>query len=259
MRSKPYPRKTTSTSWEPVSKWYSQSVGKDGHYYHQFVILPKLLKLLNLNDNSSLVDLACGQGILARHIPEKVPYLGIDIAPSLIAEAKRLDKNPQHNYLVGDLAKPLKLEKQTFTHATMILALQNLAKPDSVFKQIAAILQPNGMFAMVINHPYFRIPRQSSWGVDENKKIQYRRVDLYLSEQKIPIQAHPSEGVQSSETWSFHYPLSTYIRWLNEAGFVIELLEEWCSDKKSEGKMAKMEDRSRAEFPLFMTLIARKK
>ncbi|CCB85865.1 class I SAM-dependent methyltransferase [Parachlamydia acanthamoebae] len=261
MQSKPSKSrpKKPSTSWEPVSKWYHQAVGKEGHYYHQSVILPKLLNLLNLNENSSILDVACGQGILARHLPEKISYVGIDIAPSFVKAAKQLDHNPRHEYLVGDAIKPYQVDQKKFSHATLILAVQNIERPDLVFKNVSAALAEDGLFIIVMNHPCFRIPRQSSWGVDENKKLQYRRLDSYASAQRIPIQAHPSEGSKSSETWSFHYPLSSYTRWLHEAGFVTEFLEEWCSDKVSEGKMAKMENRSRDEFPLFLTLIARKK
>ncbi|MBS4169157.1 class I SAM-dependent methyltransferase [Parachlamydia sp. AcF125] len=251
--------KQISTSWEPVSKWYHQAVGKEGHYYHQSVILPKLLNLLNLNENSSVLDVACGQGILARHLPEKVAYVGMDIAPSFIKAAKQLDRNPQHEYLVRDAAKPYQLGKRLFSHATLILAVQNFERADLVFHHVSAALAEKGLFVIVMNHPCFRIPRQSSWGIDESKKLQYRRLDSYASAQKIPIQAHPSEGHNSSTTWSFHHPLSSYTRWLHEAGFVIEFLEEWCSDKVSEGKRAKMENRSRDEFPLFLTLIASKR
>jgi hypothetical protein len=35
-------------------------------------------------------------------------------------------------------------------------------------------------------------------------------------------------------------------------------MEEWCSDKKSEGAAARMEDRARKEFPLFLTILASK-
>jgi hypothetical protein len=39
---------------------------------------------------------------------------------------------------------------------------------------------------------------------------------------------------------------------------VIEKIEEWVSDKKSEGGKAAMEDKARAEFPLFMAIAAKK-
>jgi len=35
-------------------------------------------------------------------------------------------------------------------------------------------------------------------------------------------------------------------------------MEEWISDKKSTGAKARMENRSREEFPLFLALLAQK-
>ena len=67
-----------NSSWEQVSDWYNKVVGAKGHYYHENVILPRLAKILPLSKNSSLLDLACGQGILARNIPPEVEYIGVD-------------------------------------------------------------------------------------------------------------------------------------------------------------------------------------
>ena len=87
-------KKKETTSWEGVSQWYNQAVGKTGHYYHENVILPKLLTLFDIKKDStgSLLDLACGQGILSRHIPASFEYVGVDISPSLIASAKQQNK-----------------------------------------------------------------------------------------------------------------------------------------------------------------------
>jgi hypothetical protein len=41
---------------------------------------------------------------------------------------------------------------------------------------------------------------------------------------------------------------------LKDAGFVIEEIEEWTSDKESEGRAGRMENRSRNEIPLFMAI-----
>lgn len=254
-----HPQKKRTTSWEPVGKWYQSSVGEDGHYYHQQIVIPGVLKLLELNvKTSSVLDIACGQGVLARHLPEQIPYTGVDISESLIKEAKRQDRHPDHRYLVADATKPLKLEK-TFSHAAIILALQNMEFPDQALQQAAKWVESNGKLVIVLNHPCFRIPRQSSWGVDQGKKLQYRRMDAYASSLQIPIQAHPSKGEKSPMTWSFHHPLSAYSRWLSDSGFYISQLEEWCSDKVSTGGAAKMENRSRQEFPLFLAIQATKK
>lgn len=250
----------TSTSWEPVEKWYRGSVGVEGHYYHQHIIIPGLLRLLDFNgpDHFSLLDLACGPGVLSRHIPKDVAYVGVDISPSFIKTAKQTDHASTHQYLTADATKVLPLKKKDFSHAAIVLAIQNMEHPKQAFVNAASHLRQGGRLVIVLNHPCFRIPRQSSWKVDDEQKIQYRRIDQYSSSLSIPIQAHPSKAEQSATTWSFHHPLSAYSKWLQEAGFVIELIEEWHSDKVSTGKAARMENRSRNEIPLFMAISALK-
>ena len=246
------------TSWEPVSEWYNNKVGKAGHYYHQQVVVPRALRLLALRDGSSVLDLAAGQGVLARHLPENIYYQGIDVAPSLIAEAKKSNQIPLHHFTVADITRPtLPIQKKDFTHAAIILALQNIAQPEKALQTAAQYLRPSGQLVIVLNHPCFRIPRQSSWEIDPKNKTQFRRIDRYLSPLKIPITAHPGQR-RSTVTWSFHQPLAAYTQMLHDAGFVIEVMEEWVSDKKSEGTVAKMENRSRSEFPLFLAILAKK-
>ncbi len=246
------------TSWEGASEWYGRLTGTQGHYYQRHVVIPGSLRLLDLREGSSLLDLACGQGVLARHIPTGVHYEGIDAAPSLISEARRLDKDRKHRYFVADISRPLPTPKRDFTHAAIVLALQNIPDPGPVMGLASEHLAPGGRLLIVINHPCFRIPRQSSWGMDEQNKAQYRRVDRYMTPMKIPIATNPGSGQKSPTTWSYHFPLSRYARCLNEAGFAIGTLEEWVSDRRSVGRAARMENRARAEFPLFLALLARK-
>jgi len=244
-----------STSWESSHKWYDSIVGEKGHYYHEQIVLPNTVRLLKLQKDDSLLDLGCGQGVLARSLPQSVKYVGVDAAPSLIHSAKAKSKHP---FYVADITQPLQVKEAPFSHAAMILVTQNLEHADTAFKNAAANLKPHGTFLVVMNHPCFRIPRQSSWGVDEPKKLQYRRVDLYMSSLKIPIQTNPGQQDKSATTWSFHHPLSYYFQKLAEAGFAVETVEEWISDKKSTGGRSAMENRSRNEFPLFMAILCTK-
>lgn len=254
-------RTKSKTSWEKVHAWYDKSVGDEGHYYHQHVVLPGVIKLLDLPKESTrihLLDLACGNGVLAHRIPAYAHYTGIDVAPSLIKAACKNDTAAHHNYLVGDITQPLPTKQTDYTHAAIVLAVQNLEHPHQAFHNAAKHLQTGGKLVIAMNHPCFRIPRQSSWKVDEAQKIQFRRIDRYSTAMKIPIHTNPSKGNQSETTWSFHHPLASYAQWLNEAGFAIDLIEEWHSDKLSTGKMATMENRSREEIPLFLAIRATK-
>lgn len=247
----------TNSSWQKVSKWYNKSVGDEGHYYHQHVIMPNLKRILKLKENQSLLDLACGQGVLERNMDSNIDYVGIDLASNLIREAIDKKTNPKHKFLVADVSKDLPITKIDFDAGAIVLALQNIKKPFGVIKNFSKHIRKNGQLVIVLNHPVFRIPRHTAWENDVTNKIQFRRIDDYMSPLEIPILAHPGKK-ESENTWSYHYPLSAYTEMLFNNGFCIEKIEEWISNKKSTGSNAKVEDRARNEFPLFMTIIARK-
>ena len=246
----------TNASWQPVGKWYQETVGLTGHYYHKHIIIPGVLKLLALENNSSLLDIACGQGVLARYIPPQTFYQGIDAANSLIAFAREHEKQKNHLFTVADVTEQLPITKKDFTHATIILALQNIDNPVAVFSHLKNHLVKGAKLVIVLNHPCFRIPRQSSWGIDEQNKLQYRRINRYLSPLKIPIKTNPGQGLKSPLVWSFHLPISSYSEFLYRQGFHISKIEEWVSDKASVGSVARMENRGRSEIPLFMAILA---
>jgi ubiquinone/menaquinone biosynthesis C-methylase UbiE len=243
------------SSWQKVSKWYNKSVGGEGHYYHRKIIMPNLRRILK--NKKSVLDLACGQGVLERNLDERIEYAGVDLAKNLIREASDKKINRNHKFYVADVSKDLTIEKRDFDAGAIILALQNIKKPFGVIKNFSKYVKKGGLLVIVLNHPIFRIPQHSSWGTDLENKIQYRRIDDYMTPLEIPIKAHPGKK-STEETVSFHYPLSTYSEMLLNNGFMIEKIEEWVSDKKSTGSKAKMEDKARREFPLFMAIIARK-
>jgi len=244
------------TTWEPVGSWYDKKLGNSGDWAHVNIVIPKTIQLLSLTQTSSLLDLGCGQGILGRMIPKNILYIGIDISPTLIEAAKHRDRQNNHRYLIEDITNQISVT-DSFSHCSCILTLDNIQHPLSVIRQASQHLHIQGVFVFVINHPCFRIPRQSSWGIDEQNKLQYRKINRYLSPLEIPITMYPGT-INSPVTWTYHFPISTYSQWLSECGFAIEQIEEWASEKESVGKAAKMENRARSEFPLFLTIKARR-
>ena len=247
------------TSWEKVSGWYGSIVGQRGQYYHQHVILPALVKLLPKNAQTALLDIGCGQGILARSIPKTMDYVGIDGSNSLILEAKQYDKSGNHQYFTADATKPLPIAKKDFDAGVFLLSLQNMRDGKTAIKNAVKHIRPGGSLYIVLNHPCFRIPRQSSWEIDSNSKVQYRRIDRYMTPMEIPVTAHPGKQKGSPVTWSYHEPISKYMHWLKDAQCVMTNMLELTSDKESVGKAAAMENRGRQEFPLFLLLVAEKR
>ncbi len=246
-----------TSSWDNVSSWYNRLVSNEGHLYHQKVILPKLLDSLALRPHDALLDLGCGQGVLERCLPKTVRYLGIDVAKNLIAQAKKKSTSPLHQFLPLDLMQEPKNLKEKFHAAVMLLSFQNMPHPGKALQWAYCHLHQEGKLILVLNHPCFRIPRQTHWGFDEKKQLQFRRLDRYLSPLKIPIHTHPGQK-DSKATFSYHFSLTDISKMLTNCQFVITAMEEWCCHKTSTGKRAKAENLARKEFPLFLTICAKK-
>ena len=181
---------------------------------------------------------------------------GVDAAPSLIKRARAYPSRRPIRYISADAADLRDLGP--FDAACSILALQNMEHLPEVCRSVSRVLRPDGRMLWVLNHPCFRIPRQSAWGWDEDRKIQYRRVDAYASPMNIPIVMHPGQA-KSESTVSFHKNLTDLMAPAFAAGFSLAGFQEWCSNKASEtGPRARAENRARDEFPLFVAMLWKK-
>jgi len=247
--------KKNNTSWGNVVEWYDDYLSGEDTYQSK-VILPNVLRLLAIQKGEKILDLACGQGFFTREIVKfGVGVTGVDISEELIQEAKK--NVPGAKFHVAPASKLSFARNQEFDTVLCVLALQNMEDLVPVFKEVHRALKPSGRFLMILNHPAFRVLKRSSWGWDEEQKIQYRRIDGYLSSAKVPIDMHP--GLKTNtKTISYHRSLQDFVKALTNAGFVVSRLEEWESHKKSgKGSRQAAEDRARKEIPLFMALETR--
>ena len=244
------------TLWDQASRWYDSLVGMSGSDYHQTIVMPGVLKMLELKPGRRVLDLACGQGVFSRFLlGKKIKPEGLDSSEELLrmARSRSVKSIPYH---LGNASDAKLLGGQEFDGIACLLAVQNMEKIEPVFQNVARWLKPKGKFVMVITHPCFRIPRQTHWGWDAEKKIEYRRVDRYASEMKIPILTPPFID-KVNFTMTYHRPLQNYFSALLKAGLCVDSLEEWVSNKESApGKRSRGENRARKEVPLFMAIRA---
>ncbi len=250
------------SDWDHVAGWYDQQLQADGPTHHSKVIIPGVLRLLDCAVGRRVLDIACGQGVVCRAMAETgATVVGVDASENLIEMARRRCRYPdRESYLCGDartLADIPVLLPESFDAAVCILAIQNMTPLSPVWRGCRMLLKAGGHLLVVMMHPCFRVPRQSSWQWDQQNSSQYRRIDTYLTSEKIPIVMHPGSS-QDITTMTFHRPLQAYVNTLASAGLLVDHVDEWVSRKPPPaGKRFDALDRSRREIPLFLALRAR--
>ncbi|MCL2648500.1 MAG: class I SAM-dependent methyltransferase [Phycisphaerales bacterium] len=274
------------THWANVAEWYDQLVGDEGSEYHQHVILPGILRLLEIKGKGgekadrplAVLDLACGQGVLCRKLAAAgCKVTGLDAATPLIEAAKKRNEADRLaiDYRVADatkllddnnrLAAPLGGEAaQSFDAITLVLAVQNMTPLSPIWQGARELLRPNGSLILVMMHPCFRVPKHSDWCWDESTGRQGRVIYEYLTSSKIEIVTHPGlaaagKAAGQKTTTHFHRPLQAYVNTLGNAGLPMDHMEEWSSHKTSQpGPKKAALDASRKQIPMFLAIRARK-
>jgi len=251
------------TSWGSVSEWYNDLLNDSLDSYQKNVILPNLLRLVDPKNGLTILDLACGQGYFSYAFAEKgATVIGSDISKELIELANKVSSENKNSVKPKFYVSPADnisfVKDNSIDTITIVLALQNIENLAGTIKECSRVLKKDdGKLFIVLNHPTFRIPENSSWQWDEDKAKQYRRIDSYMSDQNTKIDMTPGEiNIHKKKfTVTFHRPLQSYFKALNKSGLSVLRLEEWISHKKSQtGPRATEEDRMRKEIPMFLCL-----
>lgn len=243
-------------AWGKFAKKYDSTIERDTYSYQHQVLLPNLLRLVAPQKGEIILDLACGQGFFSKaFVQAGARVIGVDGAREMISLAR---SRVRGDFFVSRSDNLRMIDSQSIDKVCIVLALQNIENAFGTLKECARVLKPHGKLFVVLNHPVLRIPRLSSWGYDEEKKLEYRRIDRYFSEMPIKIFMRPGSASKQYTT-SYHRPLEYYVKALKESGFALTDLEEWTSHKEStRGPRAKSENRARNEIPLFLFFEAQK-
>jgi ubiquinone/menaquinone biosynthesis C-methylase UbiE len=248
------PIKSKDTSWNSVASWYDELLKNDDSYQAK-VILPNLLRVLDIKKGEQVYDLACGQGYFANvfaHMGANV--VASDLSKNLIETAKKNSKE-KISFYISPAHRAQFLKDNSIDTIVIVLAIQNIENVGEVFVECKRILKKDGRMVLVLNHPAFRVPQGSDWSFENG--VQSRIVSQYLSPSKIYIDMTPGEKnpKKKIKTISFHRSLQDYTKLFSKNGFAITRLEEWISHKQSgTGPRQAAEDKARKEIPMFMCL-----
>lgn len=247
------------TSWNNVAKWYTKLLDTDTDSYQSKVIVPNLLRVIDIKKGEEIYDLACGSGYFSELFAQSgARVVASDLSKKLISIAKEKSSKGIKFYVSSASSAPF-IKDKTIDTVVIVLAIQNIEDTSSVFTECRRILKDSGRVVLVLNHPSFRVPQGSDWYFQDG--VQSRIVSKYLSESKVSIDMTPGEKnvKKKIKTISFHRPMQYYMKIFSKNGFAITRLEEWISHKKSDsGPRQLAEDQARKEIPMFMCIEIKK-
>lgn len=96
------------------------------------------------------LDLACGTGLLADHLPqENIALVGIDLSPDMLAGAAR--KGRYRSLIQGDMVAAMAGLNESFDTVFACACLNYLSDLQPLFANVARALNPGGIFAFSVD------------------------------------------------------------------------------------------------------------
>ncbi|MET0454815.1 MAG: class I SAM-dependent methyltransferase [Mycobacterium sp.] len=219
-------------TWDGIAEWYTRLV-RDGSAMHEFsrdillALLPQQLA------GSSVLDLGCGEGIVARAVAARgATVVGIDSSEALIMQARTAERSHPagasyhlDSYHLDDGQSLDTIDDESMDWVVAALSLNNVADLDAAITAVKRVLKPTGKLAFTVPHPCFEAPGATFVDMDGTVRRvvgDYRAEGFWRS-------THPQSVRRAG---NYHRTISSYTAALVDHGFSVEVLAEPAPDER---------------------------
>lgn len=216
--------------WDAKAEFWDQLHGEYGNTFHQTLISPAVESLLDLQSGESVLDVSCGNGVLARRLVALGGHvMAVDFSGELIRLARQYAGAEQIDYRVVDATDQSALQALgTFDAITCTMALMDIADIAPLFRAVAQMLNPQGRFVFATAHPAFNSnnPVFVAEKADENGELittHSLKIKAYLD--VPPVQGVGSPNEPNPHTY-YHRPLHELLSTAFAAGLVLDGIRE---------------------------------
>lgn len=152
-------------AWNTNSEYWDNYMGSESNFFHCDLVRPYTEKLLDIQPNDFVLDIACGNGNFSeRIVKQKGKVVAFDYSPNMIelAQKRRINFLDHINFQVCDATNfdemiALKQNKP-FDKAVANMAIMDIEDIGPLFKAVYEMLCDNGIFVFSIHHPCFTYP-----------------------------------------------------------------------------------------------------
>ena len=221
--------------WERNSAYWDTYMG-EGNAFHLQLIRPAVEGLLAPGSGEAVLDLACGNGLYARHLADSGCHVvACDFSEAFIElavkrEAGRRRPHPI-DYRVVDAADPEQLAtlgRDRFDAIVCNMSIMDIVDINPLFEAVPRMLKPEGRFVFTIMHPCFNhtesvFTSELDEQVDPPAVKRSLRISNYLD---IPPRKGLGVEGQPEMHYYFHRPLSEILNLAFDHGMMMDGIME---------------------------------
>lgn len=206
-------------AWEANAEFWDNQMGDHSNQFHREVVRPKVSKLLDIQTNDFILDIACGNGNYSAYLVEHgAKVVAFDYSTKLIELAKKRQSHFSDNidFYVADATNEQSLmslkKPHPFTKAVSNMAVMDISDITPLFRCVNKMLMDNGVFVFATQHPCF----------------------VTLTDKYMPAHSYYGEAIkgQPQEQCYYHRSMQDIFNLCFQSGFVIDGFYEECFGDK---------------------------
>ncbi len=219
--------------WNQNADHWDEKMG-EGNHFHKALIEPAQKRLLNLQPEELVLDIACGNGQFAREMAGLgAQVVACDVSELMIAHAQKRTKDQgdriaYHVLDATDGEQLQELAQYRFDAAVCTMAFMDMLTLEPLLQFLPQVLKRNGRFVFSECHPCFNSGEFACLQEEEDcegKLISRQGVKVFdyilpSTKKGLAMRGQPAPHHY------FHRPLSMLLHSCFQAGFVLEALEE---------------------------------
>jgi SAM-dependent methyltransferase len=202
------------SAWEQQAEsWIAWArTGHDAYWFYGdafFELVPE--------PGGRTLEIGCGEGRVSRDLRKRAHrVVGVDAVAALVAAAREAD--PESEYVVADAAA-LPFPDGSFDLVVSYNSLMDIDDMAGAVREASRVLRAGGRFCICVTHP---VNDAGRFDPDDADGTFF--VDVYRGRRRYD-ETWERDGVKMRFV-GWCYPLESYTRALEDAGFLVEALRE---------------------------------